>query len=120
MKRSELVASQLERYGNTVTVTPKNGSPITCKAMIQPLSLRRLPNSEEMGVIGTNKDSDGMVYIGPLSCRLDQFPRGTTVAETGGAVYRVVNARCMTVGDAPIYVWAILQEAEKEGSPWSA
>lgn len=116
MKRSEMVARQLEKYGNTVTVTPKNGSPISCKAMIQPLSVRRMPDSDAIGVVGGDKDQAGMLYIGPVSCRLDQYPRGTTVEYPTGTVYRVVNAQCVSVGDVPIYVWAVLQETVKEES----
>lgn len=114
MKRSEHVAKQLERYGNTVIVTPKNGSPITCKAMIQPLRVRRMPDSDSIGFVGGDKENDGMLYIGPASCRIDQFVRETTVCDAAGILYRVVNARCVMIGDAPVYVWAVLQPITKE------
>ena len=114
MKRSEQVARQLERYGTTVTVRPKNGRPVTCRAVIQPLRARRISDSESIGKVGTDRERDGMLYIGPASCRLDQFVRGTTVEEQSGVCYRVISARCVSVGDAPVYVWAVLQEMVTE------
>ncbi len=114
MKRSEHVARMLERYGNPVTIVPKNGAPLRCRAMIQPLSLHRMPDSDAVGVVGGNRDGNGMLYLGPASCRLDQFPRGTTVQEAGGTVYRVIDARCICLDGAPLYVHAILQETVKE------
>ena len=114
MKRSEQVSRQLERYGNTVIVTPKNGKPITCRAVIQPLRARRISDSEAIGVVGGNREQDGMLYIGPSSCRIDRFVRGTTVEYPAGTRYRVISAKCVSVGDVPVYVWAVLQEMVKE------
>lgn len=114
MKRSEQVARQLERYGNTVIVTPKNGRPIQCRAVIQPLRARRISDSESIGIVGGNREQDGMLYIGPASCRIDQFVRGTTVMDPAGTCYRVISAKCVSIGDAPVYVWAVLQEMVTE------
>ncbi|MDD5952713.1 MAG: hypothetical protein PUC32_03545 [Oscillospiraceae bacterium] len=116
MKRSDNIRRQLQKYGSPVTVTPKNGSPIAVQAMIQPLRVRRMPDSDAIGIVGGDKEKDGMLYIGPVDCRLDQFPRGTTVQEDTGIMYRVVNARCVLLGSAPLYVWAILQQTAQEGS----
>ena len=95
MTRSERVTLQLERYGNTVTVTPKNGKPVQCRAVIQPLRARRISDSESIGIVGTNREQDGMLYIGPVSCRLDQYVRGTTVEYPAGTRYRVISAKCV-------------------------
>lgn len=115
MKRSESVAKQLERYGNPVRILPEGGAPIACRAMIQPLRVRRIPDSDAVGIVGGDRDNDGMLYIGPVSCRLDRMPGRTMVEDSFGKWYRVVNARCLLAGNAPIYVSAVLQPAEKEG-----
>ena len=114
MKYNSAVAKQLERYGSTVTIAPRGGKPLQCRAMIRPMSLRRMPDSDEIGVTGGDHDQCGMIYIGPADCRLDRMPMGTTVTDIDGTAYRVINARCMMAGDVPVYVWAVLQEAVKE------
>lgn len=114
MKRSERVTKQLERYGNTVRIFPEGGAPITVQAMIQPMRVRRIPDSDAVGIVGGNRDNDGMLYIGPTSCRLDQMPGVTMVEDGFGKRYRVVNARCVLIGNVAVYVSAVLQQAEKE------
>lgn len=118
MKRSEYITRQLERYGSAVTVTPKNGTPIKVNAIIQPLRLKKTMDSEAMGIVGGNREQSGMLYLGPVGCRLDQFARGTTITTENGAVYWVISVRCVMVAGAPIYVWAVLQETAKEDVAW--
>ena len=85
-----------------------------CKAMIQPTTVRRIPDSDAIGIVGGDRDRDGVLYIGPVSCRLDQLKGETLVEDAFGLLYRVVNARCMLDGDTPVYVWAVLQQAEEK------
>ena len=110
MKRDERVTKKLDRYGNPVVITPKSGGPIRCSAVIQPLSVRRIPDSESIGNVGDDPDSTGMLYIGPAHCRLDQFAHGAVITEESGTRYRVTRARCVFVEGDPVYVWAVLQE----------
>lgn len=113
MKRSDYVTRMLNRYGSAVVITPKGGNAVRCKAMIQPTTVRRIPDSDAVGVVGGNRDNDGVLYIGPVACRLDQMPGEILVKDVFGKIYRVVNARCMLDGDAPVYVWAVLQQTEE-------
>ena len=110
MKRGDRVAEGLKRYGNPVVITPKSGAPIQCRASIQPMSVRRIPDSESIGCVGGDPDQTGMLYIGPPDCRLDQFFVGATVTDENGVGYRVTRARCVMVSQKPVYVWAVLQQ----------
>ena len=62
MKRGDRVAEGLKKYGNPVVITPKSGAPIQCRASIQPLSVRRIPDSESIGCVGGDPDQTGMLY----------------------------------------------------------
>ncbi len=113
MTRSEYVTRMLNRHGSPVIIKPQNGNAVRCRAMIQPTTVRRIPDSDAIGTVGGDRDDDGVLYIGPVSCRLDQMPGEILVQDVFGKTYRVVNARCMLDGDAPVYVWAVLQQAEE-------
>lgn len=110
MTRSERITAMLERYGNPVRIAPKTGAPVCCRAMIQPMSVRRIPDSDTLGVVGSDLEKEGMLYIGPVSCRIDQFGCETRIIDHNGIEYRAVRAHCVAAAGAPLYVWAILQQ----------
>ncbi len=107
MKRA--VERLLKRWGNRMTVSFASGEQVECCAWIQPLQQKKLPVSDEIGVLQGGYDSDACFYVGPASCRVDQAMVGTTILEQGsGRAYRVARAHCVLLKNEPVYVWAVL------------
>ena len=78
---------------------------------IQPLNYKKMPVSDEIGVLQGGYDSESYFYLGPTSCRLDQDPQGTTVLEeSSGREYQVARGYCVLLRNQPIYVWAVLRK----------
>ncbi len=111
MVTKQAIDRMLKRWGNRMAISFSNGQTETCYGWIQPLNYKKMPVSDEIGVLQGGYDSESYFYLGPTSCRLDQDPQGTTVLEeSSGREYQVARGYCVLLRNQPIYVWAVLRK----------
>ena len=76
----QAIDRMLKRWGNRMAISFSNGQTETCYGWIQPLNYKKMPVSDEIGVLQGGYD-ESYFYLRPSSCHLDQDPQGTTVLE---------------------------------------
>lgn len=113
MTRAEQVRHLLERYGQEIAVRPRYRAECRVRGLIYPISYRKLPSSNELGISFDESDDEGYVYLGSAACRLDKELEQVRL-EQDGTVYLVTKSRAVYLQDETIYVCAVLQKAAQQ------
>lgn len=110
MNRKNMVKSNINKFGQKVTITvpEQDNRIIETKAFIQPLrqtsKLYQQNNYLDSGFV----DMSNYLYIGPYDIRLDNFP-GDIILESDLKKYIVQKVDTVSVEDEIIYIRAVLR-----------
>ncbi len=110
MKKSAYLKDMFQKYGNDITVYPKYKQAYRVRGLIQPLSYKKLPVSNEIGVPFDHTDDGGYLYLGPAERRLDLELEELRL-EQDGVLYQITKSRAVFLQNEPVYVCAVLQKA---------
>lgn len=106
MTRRHRVESLLEEYGYPVEVRAADTVQQVC-AVIQPLGYRNRDYPEQVQRPEGIYETSHFLYIGPLSCRLDQLADPVVLSQ--GREYSVRSAQVKELAGEMLYLWAVLQ-----------
>ncbi len=109
MKRSAFMEAMFQKYGNCIMVFPKYKNKYQIKGFIRPLSFKKLPNSNEIGIPFDHTEDGGYIYLGSCRHRIDRELEETQL-EQHGVRYWIVKSRAVFVQNKPIYICAVLQQ----------
>lgn len=114
MPMKQQISVMLERFGSSAQVTV-SGQTHPVKAFIQPLRYKnKLYLESAIGQFGL-EDAGAYLYIGPPEPKIHPLGEDCSVCYDG-AVYQVSRAERITVGDVPLYVWAVIRPSYLGGS----
>ena len=111
----ELLDAILTGYGSTMTVLREDGTQVSVKAFLQPVSGKSWQNMQtavrNLGEIAPGQ----FVYIGPAQTAISESDR----ILLGGERYQMRRAEMLRLADETLYVWGL---AVKDGGddPWNS
>lgn len=109
MRRTAFLETMFQKYGNVVTVYPKNKKEYAVTGFIRPLSFKGLPVSNEIGVPFDHTENGGYFYLGSCKYRIDRELEETKL-EQDDIQYLIVKSRVVYLQNEPLYVCAVLQK----------
>ena len=111
MKQS--VQASLERFGNTVTIENTDGTSVTVKALLQPVTSKSVQSMRWEIQPGGEIPIGQYLYIGPAE---QQFNSVDYLSMSGGE-YIVRRWETIRVRDTDLFVWALCAKSGRE-DPW--